>query len=72
MQIISVKGEDGFEAPKIVLFAGWPCAWDVSARLFAASNTTVEIDYARGALRSPLVVTPPARAKDVIFARCVS
>ena len=65
------SGEDSFASPKIVLFPGWPCAWAVSARLFTAANTTVEIDYALGALRSPLVVTPPARAADVVFARCV-
>jgi hypothetical protein len=65
------SGEDGFESPKLVLLPGWDCSWDVSFRLWAPQNTTVEVSYAGGKLVA-LVVQPPSRAADVVWARCVT
>jgi len=65
------SGEDGFSNATIVLFPAWPCAWDVSAKLWGPGNTSVEIDYAGGKLVS-LVVDPPARAAAVKWAQCVA
>jgi len=65
------SGDDGFANATIVLFPAWPCDWDVDAKLWAPGNTTVELSYAGGALKS-LVVTPPERAGDVKWAACVA
>jgi hypothetical protein len=43
----------------------------VSFKRWAALNTSVEVAYANGALRS-LDVQPPSRAGAVCFARCVA
>lgn len=64
-------GDDSFDNATIVLFPAWPCNWDVSFKLWAPSNTTVEVQYAGGMLYS-LVVTPAARLSAVVFANCVS
>jgi hypothetical protein len=70
-EMILQSGDDGFENATIVLFPAWPCAWDVDAKLFASGNTTVELSYANGTLRS-LTVTPASRAGAVKWASCVS
>ena len=64
------SGEDGFDATTIVLLPSWPCQWDVSLKLYAPLNTTVELVYTNGTLVS-LDVQPPARAGAVKFANCV-
>ena len=63
-------GDDGFEDSTIVLLPAWPCAWDVSAKLWAPGNTSVEFSYTGGVLRS-LAVEPPARAAAIKWAACV-
>ena len=63
-------GEDGVENATLVLLPTWPCDWDVSARLWGPGNTTVEFEYASGALMS-LVVTPASREGAVKWAACV-
>ena len=65
------SGDDGFEDASIVLFPAWPCDWDVDAKLWAPGNTSVELSYTGGALRS-LTVEPPARAAAVKWAACVA
>lgn len=63
------SGEDG-AAGTIVLLPAWPCARDVSFKLWAPKNTTVEVVYRNGSLVS-LDVQPPARAGAVRWANCV-
>lgn len=62
------NGEDG-AAGTIVLLPAWPCDVDVSFKLFAALNTTVELVWERGA-QVALTVEPPERAAAVVFAPC--
>jgi len=50
---------------KIYLLPAWPEDWDVSFKLWANDNTTVECVYRAGKVRS-LKVTPAARRADVI------
>lgn len=64
-------GEDGWGNATLVLFPTWPCDWDVSAKLWAPQNTSVEIEYAGGALQR-LTVTPSTRAASVKWAACVT
>ena len=70
-EMLLQSGEDGFEAPTIVLFPAWPCDTDVDFKLAAPLSTTVEVSYAAGKLVS-LVVTPASRASAVKWANCVS
>lgn len=49
---------------KILLLPAWPKEWDVSFKLHAPHQTTVECVYQGGEIRS-LVVTPEARRADV-------
>jgi hypothetical protein len=49
---------------QIVLFPAWPKEWDVSFKLHAPKNTTVEVVYFGGKLVK-LEVTPESRRKDV-------
>ena len=70
-EMLLQSGDDGFAGTTIVLFPAWPCSWDVSAKLWGPLNTTVEIEYAGGALIS-LLVTPPSRAPNVRWAACVT
>lgn len=63
--------DDGFTAGTIILFPAWPCDVDVAFKLHGSLNTTVEVDYAGGALRS-ITVDPPSRRSAVRFAACVS
>ena len=56
------------EGRRILLFPGWPSAWgDVSFKLFAPLNTTVEC-VLHGGRVARLVVTPEAREADVTIA----
>jgi alpha-L-fucosidase 2 len=50
---------------KIYVLPAWPKHWDVSFKLHAPSNTTVEGVVKAGKLEK-LTVTPESRAKDVI------
>jgi hypothetical protein len=54
------------DGTKIRLLPAWPKRWDVSFKLHATGNTTVECDYRAGRI-AKLVVTPPDRAKDVVL-----
>jgi hypothetical protein len=49
----------------IHLLPAWPEDWDVSFKLAAARNTTVEVVYQNGRITT-LNVTPEARRKDII------
>ena len=64
------SGEDG-PAGTIVLLPAWPCDRDVSFKLWATLNTSVEVVYAGGELVS-LHVVPAGRASAVRWARCVA
>lgn len=50
---------------KIYLLPAWPEDWDVSFRLCASGNTTVECEYRDGKVQS-LRVIPESRAADII------
>ena len=50
---------------RIFLLPAWPEDWDVSFKLHAAGNTTVECVYRDGAVRS-LVVTPELRKAQLV------
>jgi hypothetical protein len=52
------------DGDKILLLPAWPEDWDVSFKLCAAGNTTVECTYRDGKVRS-LKVTPESRLNDV-------
>lgn len=60
----------GDAAGSLVLLPAWPCAVDVSFKLWGAHNTSVDVVFAGGALVS-IDVQPPARARDVKWANCV-
>ena len=62
------SGEDG-AAGTIVLLPAWPCAVDVSFKLWGPLNTSVEVVWAAGALVS-LDVVPAERRSAVVFAPC--
>ncbi len=53
------------DGKRIFLLPAWPEDWDVSFKLHAAGNTTVEGDYRNGKIQS-LTVTPAARRADVV------
>ena len=53
------------DGDKIFLLPGWPEDWDVSFKLCAANNTTVECEYRNGKVQS-LKVTPESRMADII------
>ena len=50
---------------KIYVLPAWPKSWNVSFKLHAPSNTTVEGIVKAGKLEK-LIVTPASRAKDVV------
>ncbi|MCC6125553.1 MAG: hypothetical protein IT426_11365 [Pirellulales bacterium] len=52
------------DGDKIMLLPAWPKDWDVSFKLHAPKNTTVECVYRRGKIEK-LEVVPPEREKDV-------
>jgi hypothetical protein len=49
---------------KILLLPAWPKDWDVSFKLHAPRQTTVELVYRDGKIEK-LEVIPPARSKDI-------
>jgi hypothetical protein len=51
---------------RILLLPAWPKDWDVSFKLWAPGNTTVECVY-RGGQVERLAVTPPSRRRDVVM-----
>jgi hypothetical protein len=53
------------DGQKILLLPAWPEDWDVSFKLCANDNTSVECKYRNGRVQS-LKVTPASRAADVI------
>ena len=53
------------DGQKIYLLPAWPKNWDVSFKLHAPFNTTVEGIYKAGKMQL-LKVTPASRAKDVV------
>jgi len=54
------------EGQHIYLLPAWPKTWDVSFKLHAALNTTVECVYVGGKVTS-LKVTPESRRKDIVL-----
>ncbi|MGN6507807.1 MAG: DUF5703 domain-containing protein, partial [Tepidisphaeraceae bacterium] len=50
---------------KVLLFPAWPKEWDVSFKLHAGGNTTIEGVFAGGRLQT-LNVTPAERRSDVV------
>jgi len=58
------------ERQRVVLFPAWPTdKWDVTFKLHAPLNTTIEASCVNGTLRW-LVVTPPERTVDVEVLNC--
>ena len=53
------------DGKKIYVLPAWPKKWDVSFKLHAPYNTTVEGKFKAGKLEK-LTVTPEARRKDVV------
>lgn len=53
------------DGKKIFLLPAWPENWDVSFKLCAAGNTTVECEYKDGKVQK-LTVTPASRQADII------
>lgn len=53
------------DGEKIFLLPAWPEDWNVSFKLCAANNTTLECEYRDGKVQS-LKVTPESRRADVI------
>jgi len=51
---------------RIFLFPAWPKDWDVTFKLHAPENTTVEGVFRNGKLES-VKVTPESRAKDLVI-----
>lgn len=51
---------------RIILFPAWPKKWDVSFKMYAPKNTTVECTFNNGKVES-LKVLPLERMKDVIL-----
>jgi hypothetical protein len=62
-------GAQSGKSHTLVLLPAWPCDVDVSFKLWAALNTSVELVWAGGAQVS-LAVEPPERAAAVVFAPC--
>ena len=58
-------GSGGTGGGKIYLFPAWPKEWNVSFKLHAPNNTTVEGELRDGKVVS-LAVTPQSRAADVV------
>jgi hypothetical protein len=50
---------------KIFLLPAWPENWDVSFKLCAANNTTIECEYRDGKVQS-LKVSPESRRNDIV------
>jgi hypothetical protein len=52
------------DGDRILLLPAWPRDWDVSFKLHAPRQTTVECEF-RGGRVEKLVVSPETRRKDV-------
>ena len=57
-----------YEGDKILLLPAWPKDWNVSFKLHAPKNTTVEGVYRDGKLEQ-LKVTPAERQKDIVVCK---
>ena len=64
--LMLLQGEPLESGGAIRLLPAWPKAWDVSFKLHAPGNTTVECE-AKGGTILRLVVTPKSRMKDVVY-----
>ena len=53
------------DGKKIFLLPAWPENWDVTFKLKAAGNTTVECEYKNGKVQK-LLVTPESRLMDIM------
>jgi len=58
-------GHDHGDGEKIYVLPGWPKKWDVSFKLHAPKNTTLEGVYRAGKLEQ-MKVTPESRRQDVV------
>jgi hypothetical protein len=54
------------DGDKIRILPAWPKHWDVSFRLHATKQTTVDCEYRQGKIVK-LQVIPPSRLKDVVL-----
>ncbi len=63
-QLMLMQAEPIESGGAILLLPAWPKQWDVSFKLHAPGNTTVECTYRKGKVVT-LRVTPEDRAKDV-------
>jgi hypothetical protein len=63
------SGEDA--AGTMIVFPAWPCAEDVSFKLWGPQQTSVSVVYKNQTLVS-IDVEPPARKNAVKFANCVA
>ena len=59
LMLLQASGE------KLLVLPAWPKNWDVSFKLHAAGNTTVECVYRAGKIEK-LKATPSSRAKDLV------
>ena len=59
MHVAAIRRQETYVLP------AWPKNWDVSFKLHAPYNTTVEGVYKAGKLEQ-LMVMPKSRAKDVV------
>ena len=64
------SGDNGFVNTTIVLFPAWPCEWDVHFKLWGPLNTSVEVEYVNGSVKT-ITVVPQERRSSVVFASCV-
>ena len=70
--------QSGEDCPKcsIILLPSWPCFLNVSFKLWAPLNTSIEVEYLGVGLTSGTVVLldvqPPERRNDIIWANCVT
>ena len=68
-----LAGADDAAGPNatVVLFPAWPCEWDVSFKLRATGNTTIEATLVGGKL-TKLDVAPATRRGNVKVLPCAS
>jgi len=64
LQRMLLQEENG----KILLFPAWPKEWDLTFKLHAMNNTTVEGEVKKGKVIS-IKVIPEYRRKDLVFAK---
>ena len=60
-----------WDGNRLLLLPAWPKDWDVSFKLHAPQQTTVECVYRAGKVES-LTVTPASRQKDVEMMDAIS